>query len=444
MRLTAPLLLCVALAGCDDLSDSLGPQGEFDTLHAVPDLQTTTFFIRDRNRGVIDYFGTSFRELVGVDTYPLRYEVRVPNETQPQVFLQETVNVEAQREYTYVLTGTAAAVEFTTWERGARVFTDDSILATQYGHAALGFGPLDFYLEAPGANLPGANPQASLAYREYVSDIDVPPGDYVLTITSQGQVGDVLFESGTFTLTARTNVQFAVLWGANIGTSDLIVRVTGDPFLAGLQDVNSLPAARGAHAVFGTDPVDFVIDDEFAMPLLSDVAYEEVTGYAEAGVTGPEIPLDITPAGNPGVSLVEDLITLDNGIAYSLYYIGVVDALSAVQLLDDNRRLAAFARFRVFQASVNNPGIDIYVVDPGEDYLATLPDIPNLRFGATTGYLDLSPGIYDLVFTPAGVPGTVLAELQDQNLGATGIFSFLIADTADVDVVDVIPYDDIP
>ena len=72
-------------------------------------------------------------------------------------------------------------------------------------------GPLDFYLEAPGANLPGANPRASLAYRAAASDVDVPPGDYVLTITTQGQVGDLLFESGTFTLTERSNVLFAVL-----------------------------------------------------------------------------------------------------------------------------------------------------------------------------------------------------------------------------------------
>ena len=40
MRLIAPLLLlCAALAGCsDDLSDSLGPEGSFLTIHAVPDL----------------------------------------------------------------------------------------------------------------------------------------------------------------------------------------------------------------------------------------------------------------------------------------------------------------------------------------------------------------------------------------------------------------------
>jgi hypothetical protein len=381
---------------------------------------------------------------VGVDTYPIRFEGRVPGETRPQILFQDTVEVRARREYTYLLTGTAAALELQTWERERRSFPDDTILATQYGHAAQGFDALDFYLEAPGANLPGANPRASLAFLEDVSDIDVPPGDYVLTITTQGQVGKVLFQSDTFTLTDSTNVQFAALSGADQGTADLVLRVTGDPFIVGLQDINSLPAARAAHAVFGTDPVDFVIDDDFANPLISNVAFGEVTGYQETSVIGEEIALDITPFNDPSVSLVEGNVSLASGFAYSLYYIGIPESLSGVQLLDDNRRLSIFAKFRAFQGAANYGGVDIYLIEPGEDYRDFRPSIPNLRFGNTTGYLELDPDIYDVVFTPASTPGTVIARLDNQDLGATGIFSFLIVDTDDVNVADVILYDDVP
>ena len=58
--------------------------------------------------------------------------------------------------------------------------------------------------------------------------------------------------------------------------------------------------------------------------------------------------------------------------------------------------------------------------------------------------LELDPDIYDIVFTPAGTQGTVIARLDNQDLGATGIFSFLIVDTDDVNVADVILYDDVP
>ena len=445
MRLTAPvLLLCIALAGCDDLSDSLGSEGAFQTLHAVPDLQAVTFYVRDRDRGGFNYLGNTALIKVGVDTYPIRFEGRVPDETQPQVLYSDAVRIDSRREYTFLLTGSAAALDLTTWERDRRSFSDDTILATDYGHAAQGFGPLDFYLEAPGANLPGANPRASLDYLGNQPDVDVAPGDYVLTITTQGEVGDVLFESETFTLTDSTNVQFAVFSGADQGTSALVVRVLGDPFTVGLRDVNSQPAVRAAHAAFNTDPVDFVIDDDFASPLLTNVAFGDVTALTSTAVTGEEVALDITPVNDPGMSLVEGTITLDFGVAYSLYYIGIPDSLSAVQVLDDNRRLAVFAKLRVFQGAANYGGVDVYVVEPEEDYRDFRPSISNVRFGSTTGYLELSPGIYDVVFTLAGQSGQIIAQLDDQNLDATGVFSFLIVDTDDVNVADIILYDDIP
>ncbi len=445
MRRFAPLLmLCAALAGCDDLSDSLGSQGAFQTLHAVPDLQATTFYIRETPFATLDYIGNTGLLLVGTGSYPFRYEVRRPGETEPDILLSVNVAVETNIEYTYVLTGTAAALEFTTWEAPVRAFADDSILATQYGHAAQGFGPLDFYLEAPGANLPGATPRASLAYQEQVADVDVAPGDYVLTITTQGQVGDVRFQSATFTLTARTNLLFAVLSGADQGTAPLLVRVLGDPFIVTLQDQNSPPGLRAAHSVFNTGAVDFVVDDNFGSPLISDVAFKEVTAGDPSPVTGLEVPLDVTPTGDPGMSLVEDTLVLENGVAYSLYYVGVPDSLSAVQLLDDSRRLAEFAKLRVFEGAANYFAVDVYFVEPGEDYRNFFPSISGLAFGNDTGYLELSPDVYDIVFTPNGVPDTIIAQLQNQDLIGTGLYSILIVDTADANVAELVFYDDVP
>lgn len=443
-RIALTLLLCAALAGCDDLSDSLGAEGAFQTLHAVPDLQATTFFVRITPFATLDYIGNTGLLSVGTGTYPLRYEVRRPDQTELQTLLSVDVAVDANREYTYVLTGTAAAVEFTTWDRAARAFADDSILATEYGHAAQGFGPLDFYLEAPGANLPGAMPRASLAYQEEISDVDVPPGDYVLTITTQGQVGDVLFQSATFTLTARTSVLFAVLSGADLGTAPLLVRVLGDPFLVTLQDANSPPGLRAAHSVLNTGNVDFVVDDNFATPLISDVAFKEVTAETSSPVVGAEVALDVTPTGDPSMSLVENTLVLENGVAYSLYYIGTTDALSTVQLLDDSRRLAEFAKVRVFEGAANYFAVDVYFVEPGEDYRDFFPGISGIGFGSATGYLEISPDVYDIVFTPQGVPDTIIAQLQNQDLIGTGVYSFLIVDTDDVNVAELVLYDDVP
>lgn len=446
MRRIAPfLLLCAALAGCgDDLGDSLGGQGAFRTLHAVPDLQSTVYFIRITPFASLDYIGnTGFLE-VGIGSYPLTYEVRRPDLADPETLLSVDVTVDTGRQYTYVLTGTAAAVEFTTWDRAARTFTDDSILATEYGHAAQGFGPLDFYLEAPGANLPGATPRASLAYQEEVSDVDVPPGDYVLTITDQGQVASLRFQSDTFTLDASTNVLFAVLAGAGQGTAPLLVRVLGSSQVLTLQDVNSPPGLRAAHAVFNTDPVDFVINDDFASPLISNVPFATVTGGDPSPVTGTEVPLDVTPTDDPGTPLVEGTLTLENGVGYSLYYIGVPDTLSAVQLLDDQRRLAEFAKFRIFQGAANYFAVDVYLVEPGENYLDFFPNISGVAFGNDTGYLQLSPDVYDIVFTPNGVPDTVIARLDNQVLVGTGVYSILVLDTDDVNVAELVLYDDIP
>jgi hypothetical protein len=140
--------------------------------------------------------------------------------------------------------------------------------------------------------------------------------------------------------------------------------------------------------------------------------------------------------------LVEDLLVLPNSTANTVFFSGVTDAFDTAQLLDTNRRLAEFAKLRFFQGAANYIGVDVYIVDAGEDYRDFFPRLANFGFRADSGYLELGPGGYEIVVTQRGLPDTVLAGPLAVDLAAAGIYGILITDTADVEVASLVLYDD--
>jgi hypothetical protein len=458
MRRVAPLLLlCIALVGCDDLSDSLNREGDIQTLHAIPDVGQTSYFLRDFVQAILDYSDSTNFLRVATGNYPVRFITDAVNDNEPRTLLEFNAIVEADQQYTYVLTGTSAAPGLTTWQRDLRSFEDDTVLATQYGHVARTsagpVGPLDFYLEAAGANLPGATPRASLSYGEALADVDLAPGvDYVLTLTTQGNVADILYQSSPVELTGATNVLFAALDGAGVGTAPFFVRVLGDPLTFALPDALSPPQLRAVHASQDTGAVDYFIDDEMlTSAFITNVSFKEVTGYQPNAPEGADLELDVTLTGDTNV-LAEGLLTLVNGRQNSVYLVGTNALPSTDQLFDDNRRLADFAKLRIYSGVTNYSSVDVYLVPDGADYTLFFPTVPSLPFAADTDYLEFDPDAdpetpvvdaYDVYVTAANSPSTLLAGPVDAALAAGDVSGIVIVDTDTTDTVDLVLLDDL-
>ncbi len=442
LALLPAALLVLLLAACSDSSSDLGPEGRFTALHAVPDLETAGFFVLGANdvlRGRLDFGGGARPLRVAVDTYEFWFELTLPEDTDPTRILEFQQQIAADTDYVFVLTGPALTPALLTWTRPIRSFSDDSIWAAAVGHAAQSIGPVDVYIELPGTDVATATPRAQIDFSGQVSDIDLAPGDYQLTVTERDLPGMVLFASADFTASERSSLLFSILDGAGTGTADLLVRVFGSDSLALLEDLNSPPELRAAHTALSTDPVDIAVGGNFSPPLIENLAFPDLSAYQQA--PAGESDLVVTDTGNQGAMLVEGSLDLLYGDRSTLYFVGPPETLEVVSFFDDNRRLARYAQLRFLQMAANDSLLDIYLVEQGEDYTEFLPLIQNLAYKDNSGYLRIIENDYELVITPANDPDTVLAGPLNLDLDVTGIYGFYIVDSIDTDTVDLLTLD---
>ena len=234
---------------------------------------------------------------------------------------------------------------------------------------------------------------------------------------------------------------FAILDGAETGSAPLLVRVLDSPDVALLEDLNSPPELRVAHAASGTDPVDVAIAGVFDPAFVTNLAFPALADYAPT-VAG-ETDLTIIPTGNPGTLLVEQALNLRYGERASLFFVGPPEDLETVTYLDDNRRLGQFAQLRVVQADNSYSLVDVYLVEQGDDFTTFQPLFRSLAYRASTGALRILPNAYELVITPAGDDGTILAGPVNLDLQAGGLYGYYIVTSPDPDSVELRPLDDL-
>ncbi|HEX4487723.1 MAG TPA: DUF4397 domain-containing protein [Terriglobales bacterium] len=91
--------------------------------------------------------------------------------------------------------------------------------------------------------------------------------------------------------------------------------------------------------------------------------------------------------------------------------------ISALVLIDDATAPATGdASLRVVNASPTLGSVDVYVVAPGADLVASTPVIRNLAFNAATDYQTLTAGSFEVVMT---APGTTIPLLDTGALNLT-------------------------
>ncbi len=456
MRLTNRLPLLISLipilfSGCSSShNDTVTGKGSIRAMNAAPDIGVVNFMIEETLLGSLD-----FKEISGTSEYDdlqynFNFDLLLPGDVEATRVLTHTLQVRTDQEYTFVLTGSYANPELFLWEQFGRDWltelttadengTEVTVLEVSFGHVASNFGAVDVYLEAPGTSPEFATPRGSMTYGEFLSAVEISSGTYQLVLTEPGDPTTIVFASDPIGLNAAVSNLITIMDSGGTSTADISVRLMGQGVNSEIVDINLGAKFRVVHAAFGTDDVDLYLDGNFTTPVVRDLSFASVSDEIE--VDGGQTNINITPAGNVGVFLEQDQLTLNSGSLYSMYLVGLPGDPSNLVLQDNQRRLANFAKFRIIQGAIRFTAVDIYLLQEGSDIGLVSPSISSILYAQNTGYLSVSPGTYDLTLTLPGSK-TVIGGPYRMQLDGSGIYTVVSVEENDISMVDLVQLDD--
>lgn len=289
-------------------------------------------------------------------------------------------------------------------------------------HAAAAAPAVDVYVTDPAASL--TTPVGTFAFKETLGPVTVPSGNYRIQVTLAGDSA-VIFDSGDGGLALAGGADLFVTAIANTGPGSSPIHLLVDDGSGSsiIRDDTTPASLKVVHAAPGVGNAEVFVSS--ASLGLSDVELIDTIEYLQV-LPAADVALEVAAADDYAVSVAQDGsgiasalisqadISLDAGQEYTAIATGGSSGEPAQLLLiaDDNRAVATEARVNVIHAAPAAGTVDVYVNAAGSVSAAAIlngdvtPAIAGFAFGATTGYLSLAAGDYD-VRVVAG--GSVLA-----------------------------------
>jgi hypothetical protein len=438
----AAILSALALAACGSESSLPEATGK-GTLRAINAIKTSpefAFLIEERSIDSLSYKEASSSSSWDDLNYTFNFDVLFFGDAARTRVASVNLDVVADKDYTFVISGDVAVPTITLWEGDVRDWGDGSTATEfRFGHLAASGDPVDVYLDAPG-NAPVLGQQVgTIAFGEVLPAFEMTAGGYVLTIATAGadpaDENNVLFVSNSFVTEPETSLLFSVFDGDANEIAPLAVRsfnaTSGGT--AALSDSRFAPTVRFFHA--SVDPavaiVDVYIEDLLATPapapLLSGHAFEDITGDIE--VPFGVLPVSYTTVDDIMVIHVQEDVSIAAAVRWNMYFVGEAGNPQIVLGRSDRRSVETVAKFTMLQTATNHALLDLYVVDRGVDISAedVLPVAAGIPPSGTPLSSPLLAGSFDFYLTTSGEKTVVAGPYE--------------LDVALGDVVDLIVYD---
>lgn len=289
---------------------------------------------------------------------------------------------------------------------------DDTMVRVTVLHGAHSAPRVDVHVTAPDAELSVNTVLGSFSFRGTLGPVEIAPADYRIRVTLEGTT-TVVYDSGTLSLAAGTDVfasavvnpvstgndrsPIALLVAANDGAANIVYSSTDGSDLRVVHNSADAPA------------VDVVANDNFAMPLVSNLAFPNFTDYLNVPADSYNIKVAAT---STMMSVIDEDITLDNGTAYSVIALNNLANIEPLVLVDNTRTVATEARVRVIHGSSAAGTVDVYVTEPMADISNMMPNLSNIELRADSGFLGLAAGSYDVSVTIAGTKDIAIGPAQ--------------------------------
>ena len=449
------LAALLGAAGCSSSSppppipDNPTPPPEtaqLQVIHAVADAPSVTVNVGGPPPAGSELDGLEFRSVASGVFTPGTFAVTVdanPAEADPILGVIDADDVEfvVNTRTIIVAAGVVGAIE-------PVVLTQDVCWAASTGqstvrivHAAPDAGLVDIYATAPDGEL--VDP-VTLDYQGESGVLTLSPGDYQIRVTPTGVPGTILFDSGTTTLVGGEDIIAVAITNTTASPAPITLLVadstTGD--FGEVQDT-AVPAGdlQIVHASPDAGLVDILADGAV---LVDSADYTAVADFPDLAAGTYDI--EIRPEdGDETTNVFQGDVTLDAGVTAKAIAIGLVAATGEDDderpvfdlgiYADDHRRVSTDTKIRAIHAGASIGDIDLYVVATGTDITTVDPTISG-GFGASTGFLSLAPGNYDLVVTTTETVEEVevvteVSRIDNVPLDAGGVYTAVAIDDPD-------------
>jgi hypothetical protein len=431
-------LAAALLGGCTETSlpEATG-KGTINMINAMSASPAVGFLIEERVLGSVPYKSAHGAQAFDDLTYNFNFEYLVPGGTAPIRTATVSLDVVADNEHTFVLTGSVTAPDVTVWERPQRDWEGtETVFEAGIAHLSPALGAVDVYFATTGTTPVLGEERAKLSFGERMPEIDLENGEYEFIITARDDPATILYQSAPVIYLARISYTQTIFDAdASIPGNISVRSISTLGISAELPDSNSLPTVRTVHAAFGTENIDIYRDDDFTAPIFSNLGFGETTGDLPFPIG--TVNYTYTPVGNPGVIIDEELLVVSAGQRSSTFLAGLPGTdLLRIILIDDRRSIETQATLRLVQAAANFDAMDLYLVETGTDIADISPLAAGLTFALVSDFGPTIPGNYDLILTLPGEK-TLIAGPIRLDIVNGDVVELLILDTVDPAIAEV-------
>jgi hypothetical protein len=211
----------------------------------------------------------------------------------------------------------------------------------------------------------------------------------------------------------------------------ILAALAGCTLKSGGYNTTSPPKLRFFNASPDLGAVDIAVGGNPTVGLLN---YETFSNY-RAAATGPQA-ITVTLSGGT-TQVLQTTQDLENGNLFSYVIFGRSGAPHAL-LLPDNLELpgGGNVKLRLVNATVEQPAIDLYVTNPGQDLASVTPTISSIPAGGASDFIERNAGSSEVRITPAGSK-TVLYDSSQVTLSDRNAYSIVAYDRGDPGQVNV-------
>ncbi|NNC78472.1 MAG: DUF4397 domain-containing protein [Woeseiaceae bacterium] len=427
-----------ALAACAEDSSFPTPTGKgtIRALNAIPGSPGIEFNIEQRFLGTVNHreatTGTAFDDF----EYEFNFFAFFLTDNETRQIASQRLKVDANVDYTLVLTGDIDSPDIAIWAETERDFDgSETAFSARFAHTAPSVGAVDIYLAADGVAPVLGEERGTLNFGETLPPADVAEGEYVMTVTTAGDPADILYQSTPTTYVPLATLIFAIFDTDNQDTGQLVARlINSGGTTAALPDATAPVSIRFYQASQDLANAD-VYDDEMIMnQILQDHAYLDVTDDIE--YAAGTLPLTYTTVGDTSAILFESGITTVAGFRYSFVVIGREGERFGQVIVPDRRSISTLAKIRPYHAAFNNVEVDVYVVPTGTVIDEVDPNLPDVVYSLLSPSIGVADGSYDIYLTLPDEK-TIISGPLNVTVALGDVVELLFYDAVDPAVIDM-------